>query len=118
MMDLKFFSQGNNGLINKMCALITHQDLQTLESSDDVFKFNFVVVAAVQSLTSRGSCPLVNYFVAVMIYLALVHFPGRLIGPTKSIVHFSNARKLNCCCKGISSLLEGFPTLWHTSQGL
>jgi hypothetical protein len=50
-----------------------------------------------------------------MVYLAPVHFPGGLIGPTKSIAHFSNACSVICGFKGISSLSDGFPILWQTS---
>jgi hypothetical protein len=79
---------------------------------------NHVVVVALQSLIAFSSAHLVKYYVAVMLYLAPVHFLGGFIGPTKSIAHFSNAYKVSCGAKGISSLLEGFPTLWHTSQAL
>jgi hypothetical protein len=75
-------------------------------------------VVALQSLTSLASSHLVKYYVTVMMYLDLVHFPGGFIGPTNSMAHFSNACKLSCGAKGISSLLDSFPTLWHTSQAL
>jgi hypothetical protein len=79
---------------------------------------NHAAVVALQSLFSLASAHLVKYFVAVMMYLALVRFPGGFIGPTKSMAHFSNACKVRCGAKGISSLLDGFPTLWHTLQAL
>jgi hypothetical protein len=76
------------------------------------------VVVALQSFTALASAHLVKYYVAVMIYLAPVCFPGGFIGPTKSMAHFSNACRVICGANGISSLHDGFPTLWHTSQAL
>jgi hypothetical protein len=69
------------------------------------------IVVALQSLTTLASSHLVRYYVAVIIYLALVHFPGGSIGPMKSMAHFSNACRVICSASGISSLLDGFPTL-------
>jgi hypothetical protein len=74
-------------------------------------KMNCAIVAALYSLTTLAYTHLVKYFVAVIMYLGPVRFPGRLIGPTKSMAHFSNTCNVNCSAKGISSLLEGFPTL-------
>jgi hypothetical protein len=79
---------------------------------------NSTIVVALQSLTALASAHLVKYFVAVIIYLALMHLPGGLIGPTKSMAHFSNAYKFILGAKGIASLLEDFHTLWHASQAL
>jgi hypothetical protein len=76
------------------------------------------VVVALQSLTSLAYAHLVKYFVAVMIYLASMHFLGGFIGPTKSMAHFSNDCNIIWGANDISSLLEGFPILWHTSQDL
>ena len=81
-------------------------------------KINYAAVAASQFLTAFASAHWVRYSVAVMMYLAPVRFPGGLIGPTKSIAHLSNARSVICGHNGISSLLEGFPTLWQISQHL
>ena len=81
-------------------------------------KINCVAVAASQFLTGFASAHLVRYSVPVMMYLAPVHFPGGLIGPTKSIAHLSNARSVICGRNDISSLLEGFPTLWQISHDL
>jgi hypothetical protein len=47
----------------------------------------------------------------VIMYLAHVLLVGGLIGPTKSTAHFSNACKVTCRFKGISSLHDGLPTL-------
>jgi hypothetical protein len=47
----------------------------------------------------------------VKMYLAPMHLPGELIGPTKSMAHFLNTCSVNYGAKGISSLREGFPTL-------
>ena len=69
---------------------------------------NCAAVAASQFLNALASAHLVRYFVPMMMYLAPVHFPGGLIGPTKSIAHFSNARSVICGHSGISSLREGF----------
>ena len=77
---------------------------------------NCVAVVASQFLTGFASAHLVRYSVAVMMYLAPVRFPGGLIGPTKSIAHLSNAYSVIYGRSGISSLLEGFPTLWQISQ--
>jgi hypothetical protein len=70
----------------------------------------FPAIVALQSLTTLASVHLVRYFVAVIIYLAHVHFPGGFIGPTKSMAHFSNSCKVICGANGISSLRDGFPT--------
>jgi hypothetical protein len=75
-------------------------------------------VVALQSLTSLASTDLVKYYVAVIMYLTPVRFLGGFIGPTKSMAHFSNACRVSYGANGISSLLDGFPTLWHTSQTL
>jgi hypothetical protein len=69
-------------------------------------KMNYTIVDALESLIALASAHLVKYSVAVMMYQAPVRFPVGLIGPTKSIATRG--------AKGISSLLEGFPTLWHT----
>jgi hypothetical protein len=74
-------------------------------------KMNYTAVAALKSLTSLASSHLVKYYVVVIMYLAPVHLPGGLIGPTKSMAHFLNTCNVICGDKGISSLLEGFPTL-------
>ena len=81
-------------------------------------KRNCAVVAASQFRTALASAHLVRYYVPVIIYLAPVHFPSGLIGPTKSISHLSNARNVTCGHSGISSHREGFPTLWQISQHL
>jgi hypothetical protein len=79
---------------------------------------NHAVVFSLQSLTTLASAYLVKYYVTIMMYLAPVCLPGGFIGPTKSMDHLSNACRVSCGAKGISSLLDGFPTLWHTSQAL
>jgi hypothetical protein len=56
---------------------------------------NCVVLAALQPLNYLAFAHLVKYSVAVVMCQAPVHFPGGLIGPTKSIDHFSNAYKFN-----------------------
>jgi len=81
-------------------------------------KMNCTVVVALQSLTSLASSHPVKYYVVVMMYLAHVCLPSGLIGPTTSMAHFSNTCSVNCGSKGISSRLDIFPTLWHTSQDL
>ena len=79
---------------------------------------NCVVVAASQFLTAFSSAHLVRYSVPVMMYLTPVRFPGGLIGPTKYIAHLSNSRSVIYGRNVISSLREGFPTLWQISQHL
>jgi hypothetical protein len=69
------------------------------------------VVVALQSLIALSSAHLVKYSVAVIMYLAHVRFPGGFIGPMKSMDHLSNACRVNCGAKGISSLLDDFQTL-------
>jgi hypothetical protein len=95
MVNFKFLSQGFNSFINKMSTLITHQDLWTSKPSYDIIKYESTAVVSLQSLNALASAHLVKYSVAVMMYLALVCFPGGLIGPTKSIVHFSKACKVS-----------------------
>jgi hypothetical protein len=73
------------------------------------------VVVALQSLIALASAHLVKYFVVLIMYLAPIHFPGGFIGPTKSMDHFVNACRVSYGVNGISSLLDGFPTLWHMS---
>ena len=75
-------------------------------------------VVALQSLTALASAHLVKYYVAAKMYLAPMHFPSGFIGPTRSMAHFSNACKVSWGANGMSSLLDVFPTLWHTSQAL
>jgi hypothetical protein len=75
-------------------------------------------VVSLKFLTTLASNHLVKYSVAVIMYLAHVCFPGGLIGPMNSMTHLSNACKVSYDAKGISSLLHGFPNLWHTSQAL
>jgi hypothetical protein len=48
-------------------------------------------VVALQSLIALASAHMVKYYVAVTMYLSHVRFPGGLIGPMKSMTHFSNA---------------------------
>jgi hypothetical protein len=72
---------------------------------------NCVVVFALQYLIGVASAHLVKYSVAVMIYLDPDLFSGGLIGPTKSIAHFSNTCRVNCGFRDISSLMLGLPTL-------
>jgi hypothetical protein len=75
-------------------------------------------IVALQSLTALALAHLVKYSVAVIMYLSLVRFHGGFIGPAKSMTHFSNACRVTSGANGISSLLDGFPTLWHTSHAL
>jgi hypothetical protein len=75
-------------------------------------------IVALQSLTTLALAHLVKYYIIVIMYLAPVHFLGGFIGPTKSMAHLSNAYRVSCGANDISSLLDGFPTLWHTLQAL
>ena len=68
-------------------------------------------VSALQSFTGVALAHLVRYYVAVMMYLALVLLAGGLIGPTNSIAHLSNACSVTCGHNDISSLMLGLPTL-------
>jgi hypothetical protein len=56
---------------------------------------NYVDVVTLYSLTSLDFSHLVKYSVAVIMYLTPMHFLGGLIGPTKSMDHFSNACKVS-----------------------
>jgi hypothetical protein len=76
------------------------------------------VVVSLQSLTSLSSAHLVKYYVAVTMYLAPVCFPSGFIGPMKLMSHFTNACRVIFGDKCISYFLDGFPTLWHTSQAM
>ena len=115
---LKFLCQGLNSAIQKVCSLITHQ----IDGHPNLLmmfsKMNCAAVVASQFLTSFTSAHLVRYSIPMMMYLAPVHFPGGLVGPTKSIAHFSNACNIIYGRSGISSLLKGFPTPWQISQHL
>jgi len=73
-------------------------------------------VTMLQSLTVLASAHLVKYSIAVIMYLAPDLLAVGLIGPTKSIAHSSNTCRLTCGTSGISSLLEGFSILSHTSH--
>jgi hypothetical protein len=53
------------------------------------------VVFSLHSLTALALVYLVKYSVAVMMYLAPVHFLGGFIGPTKSMAHFSKVCKVS-----------------------
>jgi hypothetical protein len=118
MVDCKLFSQGFNCLIDEMCSLITHKDLWASKPSYDVINMKHAAVVSLQSLTALASAHLVKYSIAIIMYLDPIRFPGGFIGPTKSISHFSNDYRARCGANGISSLLDGFPTLCHTSQAL
>jgi hypothetical protein len=61
------------------------------------------VVYALKSFTGVASTHVVKYFIAIIIYLAPDLFASGLIGPTKSISHFSNTYKVTCGLRGISS---------------
>jgi hypothetical protein len=50
----------------------------------------YVAISTLQSFTVAASTHLVKYYVVIMIYLAHDILVGGLIGPTKSISHFSN----------------------------
>jgi hypothetical protein len=69
------------------------------------------VVSMLQSLNGAASVHIVKYLVTIMIYLAPDLLVSGLIGPTKSIAHFSNTYKVTCILRGISSLMLFFPTL-------
>jgi hypothetical protein len=75
-------------------------------------------VVSLQSLTALALAHLLRYYVAVIIYLAPVRFPGGFIGTMNSMAHFSNACRVIYSASGILYLLDGFPTLWNTSQAL
>jgi hypothetical protein len=77
-----------------------------------------IAIVSLHSLTSLTLTHLVKYSVAVIMYLAHVRFPGGFIGPTTTMAHFSNSFRVSCGAKGISSLLDDFPTIWHTLQSL
>jgi hypothetical protein len=72
---------------------------------------NHAVVSMLQSLIGSALAHLVKYSIVIMIYLAPNRLVGGLIDPTKSMTHFSNSCNVTCGTKGISSLLEGFPSL-------
>jgi hypothetical protein len=72
---------------------------------------NLAAVSTVQSMIGVSSTHLVKNYVAVIMYLAPDLLIDGLIGPTNSISHLSNACNVTCRCEGISSLLDGFPTL-------
>jgi hypothetical protein len=71
-------------------------------------------VVALQSLIDVASSHLFKYYVTMIMYLVPVCFLGGFIGPMKSMSHFSNSCKVSRGSNDISSLLYGFPTLWHT----
>jgi hypothetical protein len=64
-----------------------------------------VVVSALQYFTGVTYTHLVKYFIMVMMFLSPVLLASGLIGPTKSIAHFSNACNVTCGHSGILSLL-------------
>jgi len=74
-------------------------------------KMNCPIVVALQSLNALASSHLVKYYVTMIIYLDPVCLPGGLIGSTNSMAHFLNTCNVNCDAKGISSILDDFPTL-------
>ena len=76
----------------------------------------FIIVFALQSFTIVASSHLVSYSFVVIIYLAPDLLVCGLIVPTKSIAHLSNTLRVTWGFRGISSLLDGFPTHWQTSQ--
>jgi hypothetical protein len=72
---------------------------------------NHVAVFVIQSVTSVASAHLVKYYVTVIIYLGYDLLASGLIGPMKSISHLSRSCRGTYVCKGILSLMDGFPTL-------
>ena len=38
VLNMKFFRQGLNGLVQEMCALVAHQNYRVAKSTDDVLK--------------------------------------------------------------------------------
>jgi hypothetical protein len=93
-------------------------DLWASKSGYNILKYELRSCGCTTVLISLVSTHLVKYSVAMMMYQAPVCFLGVLIGPTKSMAHFLNTCNVNWGAKGISSHLEGFPTLWHASQDL
>ena len=118
VLNLEFFCQGLNGVVQEMGALIAHQNYQTSKSTDDVLKEELCSCSSITIPYCFGLYPSVRYYIPVMMYLTPVRFPGGLIGPTNSIAHLSNARNVTCGRNDISSHREGFPTLWQISQHL
>jgi hypothetical protein len=93
--------------------ILGHPNLVIISSN-----IKHIAIVELQSLTALALAHLVRYSVVAIIYLAHVRVPGGFICPTKSMAHFSNACRVICSAKGISSLRDGFPNLWHTSHAL
>jgi hypothetical protein len=72
---------------------------------------NRTIVSVFQSVIGVASAHQVKYYVTVIMYLTHDLLVDGLIDPTKSIAHLSNACNVTYGCKGISTLLDGFPTL-------
>jgi len=73
-----------------LVRLLRHPNLEIMFS-----KINLVAVSIVQSLMGVSSAHLVKYFVAVIMYLARECLVGGIMGPMKSIAHFSKIHSMN-----------------------
>jgi hypothetical protein len=111
MMYLKFFSNFLNGIVNKMSSLITHQNPRAYKSCNYMFKREVYCIFCIAIFHCFSSSHLVKYFFVVMIYLVPNLLVGGLIGNTKYTGHFSNSLRVTLGLIGISSLMDGFPTL-------
>jgi hypothetical protein len=69
------------------------------------------IVSVLQSITGVTCTQQVRYSVDVIMYLSLDRLAGGLINPMNSMDHLSKTCNVTCGFNGISSLLEGFPTL-------
>jgi hypothetical protein len=74
-------------------------------------KRNCTIVFVLQSFIGIAFAHLVKYYVTMMMYLAPDILVGGLMGPMKTTTHLSNTCKVTLGISGISSLLDGFPTL-------
>lgn len=96
-----------------LVTLLGHPNIEIIFSN-----INLANVYVVKYFTIFTLAHLVRYSIIVMMYMAWVWRTNGLIGPMKSIFHFSNIYKACTNCSGSLSWWDDFQTLWHTSHPL
>jgi hypothetical protein len=57
VLNFKFLSQGFNGIINKMCTLITREDIWAYKPSYDIIKYEMCSYSFTTVLNRSCFCP-------------------------------------------------------------
>ncbi len=111
MMHFKLLSQGFNGFVNEVCTLITHKDLWASKSSYDIIKYELHGCSCTRVFNYSVFYPFGQILRSNDNVSGSYTFPWWIDVSPKSIACLSKACKGNYGVKGISSLMDGFPTL-------